>query len=90
MDNTAAWQSVEFGCISKQRIHQRAVGMTGGRMHHHTRRFIYDEDMLVLIQNVEWHLLGLPIDSGFVIHLESKQSACESLLPRLNLLSVQR
>ena len=90
MDNTAAWQGIELRCVSKQRIYQRAVGMTRGRMHHHTHRFINDEDMLVLIQHVEWHLLRLPIDSGLVIHLESKYGPCERLLPRLNLLSVQR
>ena len=43
----------------QQCVDQRAVGIAGCRMNHHTGRLVDDDEVIVLVQDVERNLLGL-------------------------------
>ena len=45
--------------MMQQRVHQRAVGISGGRMHHQTGGLIDDQQMLILEDHPKRNVLGL-------------------------------
>ncbi len=59
----------------QQGIEQRAVGMTGSRMHHQTRRLVDDEDLVVFIDDVELDVLSNPFTLGLLLGNQLENSA---------------
>ncbi len=45
-------------------VHQRMLGVTGGRMNHYPRRLVHNQDALILIEDIELACLGF--GSGLV------------------------
>ncbi|MCY1547275.1 hypothetical protein D9M68_833220 [compost metagenome] len=43
--------------MKQQRIDQRAIGRTGGRVHHHAHRLVDHDQLVVLIEDVERDIL---------------------------------
>ena len=62
VDDAGALLSADAGetvaAVVQQRVDQGAVGMAGRRMHHHAARFVHNNDVLVLKDDVQGQGLG--------------------------------
>ena len=54
----------QVGAVVKQRIHQGAVLVAGGRMHGESRRFVEHDQMPILEQHIQGDVLGDQIGQG--------------------------
>ena len=54
-----AADAAEIVDLVKQRVHQRALRVAGGGMHHHPCGFVDDHEVRVLIDDVEIVVFGL-------------------------------
>jgi len=59
-----ATDPAEVIAVMEERIDQRAVWVSGRRMHDETRGFVQDEDVLVLEKNLQWDVLSNDFHRG--------------------------
>ncbi len=59
----------------QQGIEQRAVGVTGSRVHHQTGWLVDDEDLVVFVNNVELDVLSDPFTLGLLLGNQLENSA---------------
>ena len=53
--------------VVQQRIEQSAISMPRSRVHHQTRGFVDDQDVIVFVNDVEGNVLGDPLTLGFLL-----------------------
>ena len=50
-----------FTAVKHKRIHKRAGPVSDCRMHDHAARFIHHNDILILIDDIEWNILRFDV-----------------------------
>jgi hypothetical protein len=63
-DTGTKWTAGQAGEAMQQRVHQRAPRVSRSCVHHHPRRLVHDDDVIILIENVERNVLGLGRERG--------------------------
>ncbi|MNE43920.1 hypothetical protein D3C80_1381190 [compost metagenome] len=72
MDDAGAWDIDDVRYVVQQGIEQRAVGVTGGRVHHQAGWLVDDQDIVVFVDDIQLDGLGNPLALGFLLGVEFK------------------